>query len=78
MKQNNITIKAAILVIFSFLFSSLNVCAQEKQYKIATVAFYNLENLFDTIDTPDKNDFEYTPEGGKNWNIFLSKKICRQ
>ena len=76
MKQNNITIKAAILVIFSFLFSSLNVCAQEKQYKIATVAFYNLENLFDTIDTPDKNDFEYTPEGGKNWNTpkYLSKQ----
>ncbi|GAB1308393.1 endonuclease [Urechidicola sp. KH5] len=27
-----------------------------KQYKIRTVAFYNLENLFDTINNPAKND----------------------
>ncbi len=27
-----------------------------KTYKINTVAFYNLENLFDTINDPDKND----------------------
>ena len=34
---------------------SLN--AQEaKKYKIHTVAFYNLENLFDPINDPDKND----------------------
>jgi hypothetical protein len=34
---------------------SLN--AQEaKKYKIHTVAFYNLENLFDTVNDPDKND----------------------
>ncbi|MBL4605157.1 MAG: endonuclease/exonuclease/phosphatase family protein [Flavobacteriaceae bacterium] len=27
-----------------------------KQYKIRTIAFYNLENLFDTINDPEKND----------------------
>ena len=27
-----------------------------KQYKIRTVAFYNLENLFDTINDVTKND----------------------
>ncbi|WP_139957023.1 endonuclease/exonuclease/phosphatase family protein [Flavicella sediminum] len=32
--------------------------AQTRQYKIHTVAFYNLENLFDTIDHPDKMDEE--------------------
>ncbi len=29
---------------------------EEKQYKIHTIAFYNLENLFDTINDPLKND----------------------
>lgn len=34
-----------------------NIWAQdEKRFKIHTVAFYNLENLFDTIDDPLKND----------------------
>lgn len=35
----------------------LSLNAQEaKKYKIHTVAFYNLENLFDTVNDPDKND----------------------
>ncbi len=28
----------------------------EKQFNIRTIAFYNVENLFDTINDPDKND----------------------
>lgn len=32
------------------------------------VAFYNVENLFDTIDTPGVNDSEFTPESKKVWN----------
>ncbi|MBC7383542.1 MAG: endonuclease/exonuclease/phosphatase family protein [Bacteroidia bacterium] len=32
------------------------------------VAFYNQENLFDTIDTPDKNDSEFLPGGKYNWD----------
>lgn len=32
------------------------------------VMFYNLENLFDTINDPDKNDEEFLPEGQRKWN----------
>lgn len=32
-----------------------------------TVAFYNLENLFDTIDDPKKLDSDFTPNGKLNW-----------
>ncbi|MBI9065401.1 MAG: endonuclease/exonuclease/phosphatase family protein [Marinilabiliaceae bacterium] len=32
------------------------------------IAFYNLENLFDTIDTPNVRDTEFTPAGKKAWN----------
>lgn len=31
------------------------------------IAFYNVENLFDTIDTPDVRDTEFTPAGKKSW-----------
>jgi predicted extracellular nuclease len=31
-------------------------------------AFYNVENLFDTLDHPTKLDEEYTPTGKKHWN----------
>ena len=40
------------------LFILLNITAQEnkRNFKIHTVAFYNLENLFDTINDVNKND----------------------
>ncbi len=68
MKQNFITFSLAFLVFFSFSLRSHQTIAQGKQYKVVTVAFYNLENLFDTLDTPDKNDIEFTPEGGYKWD----------
>lgn len=49
--------------------------SQEKKYKALCVAFYNLENLFDTIDDPNKNDEEFLPNGKNNWNSkkYLTK-----
>ena len=35
---------------------------------IAIVAFYNLENLFDTINDPTIDDEEFLPDGIQNWN----------
>ncbi|NDV47016.1 endonuclease/exonuclease/phosphatase family protein [Paludibacter sp. 221] len=34
------------------------------------MGFYNLENLFDTIDSPGVNDIEYTPNGLNKWNTY--------
>jgi len=68
MKLTNFLTKT-ILAAFTFiLFVNLDVNAQQKQYKVATVAFYNLENLFDTLDTHEKKDVEYTPEGSNKWD----------
>jgi predicted extracellular nuclease len=36
--------------------------------ELSCVAFYNLENLFDTINSPNTNDTEYTPNGANKWN----------
>jgi len=35
---------------------------------LAVVGFYNLENLFDTIDSPDVWDEEFMPQSPKKWN----------
>ena len=31
------------------------------------VGFYNVENLFDTVDDPEKNDDDYLPDGNYAW-----------
>jgi len=33
-----------------------------------TMVFYNVENLFDTINNQGKDDLEFTPQSDKNWN----------
>jgi predicted extracellular nuclease len=40
-----------------------------------TIAFYNLENFFDTVDDPDKNDDDFLPNGTNHWteNRYLRK-----
>ncbi|GGI56088.1 endonuclease/exonuclease/phosphatase family protein [Winogradskyella haliclonae] len=43
-----------VLVTFSLTFSAS--AQKEKRFKIHTIAFYNLENLFDTINDPLKYD----------------------
>lgn len=52
--------------------AAYNATAQnEKTYEVATVAFYNLENLFDTIVDPDTSKIlqdEFTPKGKNMWN----------
>jgi predicted extracellular nuclease len=40
----------------------------ELREKKAVIAFYNVENLFDTIDDPIKDDDEFLPTSEKNWN----------
>ena len=51
------------LFVFLLLFKGH---AQNKSFVIHTVAFYNFENLFDTINNPN-NDDEWTPNGLQRW-----------
>ena len=41
---------------------------QDRRYLMYGVMFYNLENLFDTINSPGVNDLEFTPQGARQWN----------
>jgi hypothetical protein len=48
-------------ILIFFVISTLNTAkAQEKKFKMHTIAFYNVENLFDTKDDENVNDEEYT------------------
>jgi hypothetical protein len=60
------------LLLFA-LFAIMSVNAQQKKYIIHTVAFYNFENLFDTINGPN-NDEEWLPNGAQNWTPRKYKK----
>ena len=50
------------------LLSVNNLTAQDKQYQVSCVGFYNVENLFDIYDDTLIRDEEYLPEGKNNWN----------
>lgn len=56
----------------------LLVFAQENRdnYKVAAIGFYNLENLFDTLDSPNTNDADFLPNGRLLWNT--QKYVAKQ
>jgi hypothetical protein len=47
---------------------------QERKYKVAVVGFYNLENLFDTLDGPN-DDEEFLPGGPRHYTgaVYMDK-----
>jgi hypothetical protein len=65
-------IKKATAVFF-VLFVILGANAQAKKYIVHTVAFYNFENLFDTINQAN-NDEEWLPNGAQNWTSIKYKQ----
>ncbi len=65
-----------ILLSLIFIFLTVTMFAQEKEYKVATIVFYNVENLFDTINDPDIYlNHEFSPKSDKKWNTekYFSK-----
>lgn len=56
------------LAMFVLLLGITIVCAQQKNYTVYSLSFYNLENLFDTEDDPDNpGDDEFLPSSAYNW-----------
>ena len=67
-------------VYFRFLLLSLlavsiaqSAIAQTNEMMVRCIAFYNLENVFDTIHDEGKNDYEYLPDGGMKWTSLKYK-----
>jgi len=51
-----------------FLCTNFGFAQDKKTYHISTLAFYNVENLFDTENDPFTFDDDRTPEGKDRWN----------
>lgn len=67
--------KIKTLIAVLFVFFTMGIAnAQQKKFLVHTVAFYNFENLFDTINNPN-NDEEWLPSGSQNWT---SKKYHKK
>lgn len=58
--------KKTIVTLLLLLTIAGSTWAQKKV--LYGVAFYNLENLFDTEHDQGKNDFEFLPDGSYKWN----------
>lgn len=67
-----------LLILASSIIISDEILAQDKkdEYKVVAIGFYNLENLFDTIDSPITNDADFLPGGKLLWNTpkYISKQ----
>ncbi len=64
-----------ISLLFALAIIGLYSCRQSfTLHQGVTVAFYNVENLFDTINDPNKLDDEFLPLSEKNWNTERYKK----
>ena len=66
-KRNNI---APLLI--AFLLIPFWVSAQPQRDFM--VMFYNVENLYDTVDNPQKNDNEFLPTAERRWNSYRYQK----
>jgi predicted extracellular nuclease len=73
----------SFLLLLSVLFTGITSCAlAQKKDKAsmdeAIVAFYNVENLFDTIDDPLIIDEDFTPSGKLQWTALrYAEKLSR-
>ncbi len=61
----------------SLMLLSKSLLSQDIESSRRIIAFYNLENLFDTIDDPDTFDEDYTPSGKLNYTSFDYRRKLR-
>lgn len=60
--------KKIFILLVLVLICVSNVGGKNRKNRLYSVAFYNLENLFDTIHDEGKNDYDFLPEGRYRWN----------
>lgn len=65
--KHKVIISVIILVVIILFSKGIKKCTSQ-EINGTVVAFYNIENLFDTINTPGIRDGEFTPDGAKKWN----------
>ncbi len=72
MSIRNLFLTVGIAVFFQFGWSGCSSVSRslspDESKRSATLMFYNVENLFDTIDDPVKDDDAFLPAAERNWN----------
>jgi len=63
-------IALAAIMVLSALDLAAGPNGEKKQFRVYGVAFYNLENLFDTINNNGKYDLEFSPGGARKWDGY--------
>ncbi|WP_462319421.1 endonuclease/exonuclease/phosphatase family protein, partial [Marinilabilia sp.] len=64
-----------LFFLFILFFLIAPAKAQHETGKDANVLFYNVENLFNPDNHPEKHDDEFTPEGLRRWNYY---RMCEK
>ena len=64
---NSLRILSTVLAILLLSLAQSTLVAQERTYRLACIGFYNVENLFDTLDSPEGIDEYFTPQGANVW-----------
>jgi predicted extracellular nuclease len=54
-------------IIIALILSCFSITYGQSSFKAGVIAFYNLENLFDTVNTEGVDDEEFTPDGLNKW-----------
>ncbi|MDR3609713.1 MAG: hypothetical protein P4L27_04070 [Ignavibacteriaceae bacterium] len=60
--------KSAFACIIIIILSAASFSPAAKGKDTLTIAFWNVENFFDTLNTNGKNDEEFSPASNKHWN----------
>ena len=66
--MNNKFSRLFMVLAISFMVFGTNKGLIAQEYEIAAIGYYNLENLFDTIDSENVRDAEFLPNSDKQWN----------
>ena len=66
--------KTFTLLCCAFFLLSTAAFAQKKGKKNYIIAFYNIENLFDTEDDPETDDSEFLPTSANQWDETKYRK----
>lgn len=64
-------------LLICLLFVPMLLVAQQKSYVPITIAFYNAENLYDTVDNPSVDDDDFLATGKKRYTSEIYKEKIR-
>lgn len=74
MLKKTLSVIVSLVVILVLASANLNTQNAPASGKVDTIycgiAFYNQENLFDTIHDDGKNDYDFLPDGSYQWNTL--------